>query len=84
VTWAANSTNSRNAYILTNANCTPASSKVAYSACGGAGGSGVTALTGSAVIQMDASAQINLYVYQNSGGALNISNTGTFLSMVEL
>jgi hypothetical protein len=33
---------------------------------------------------MDASAQINLYVYQNSGGALNISNTGTFLSMVEL
>jgi hypothetical protein len=84
VTWAANSTNSRNAYIQTDANCTPASLKVGYSACAGAGGGGITALSGSCVIQMDSGAYIQLYVYQNSGGALNITNTGTYLSFVEL
>lgn len=84
VTWAASSTNSRNAYITTDANCVPASATVGYSACSGAGGGGVTALTGSAVIQMANAAYISLTVSQNSGGALNITNTGTYLSIAEL
>lgn len=80
VVWAANSTNSRQVYIGNTAN----SNQTGYSAVGGAGGGGVTAQTGSAIVQLPAGQALQIQVYQNSGAALNVVQAGTWISVVVL
>lgn len=72
LSWAANSTNSREAWIATTATCIPTSERLGYSAHSGAGGGGITAQTGGACFQMAANSTFTIVVRQNSGGNLSI------------
>lgn len=78
VLWTGNTTNVRFAYINANASCVP-SGTLAYNAAQGS--QSFTGQTGSCIFQMSNNATFQITAYQNSGGALDINKSGTFLSL---
>lgn len=83
VQFAANSTNSREAWIYVNSNPgnSPGGTILGYNAASAVGGGGSTVVSGSAMFQVGPIGSFIVQALQNSGGNLNINQTGTTLTM---